>query len=299
MLNADPLQSATSSIASGRPSENRTPDSAESSFRALGADTAIVPAMHRQGRKLPNKISTKRAIWNSLAVASMITLIGFALLSLKLNQDLSLARVELQRANSQFRSAESQPTEQDERYLTYQEQLRDYENQTSLLQTQYAELKAEQLTLQTEKNRATSLTASLVEENNRLAELRMVEKTRLDLVSVANRSIIMYGTEFAPSLQGAFYLRDYTGVIVIHGLEPLLSAQNYQLWLQTEDGNQIPANLITVHSSQEAAWTEITLSPNTPYFVSASISIEPIGGSTTPTGPMILASELVPRSATN
>lgn len=301
MLNADPLRSSTASLSGDRTQEKAPHASIDGSLQNLATlHTEIVPkTAYKQSRQSFSKISPSRAIWNSLAVASMITLLGFGLLSLKLNQELALARAELLSVNSQVVKIDSQSTGQDQTLLTYQKQISDYQNQTSILQSQYAELKSEQLALQTEKNRAARLTASLVEENNRLAELRTVEQKRLALVGVANRAIILYGTEFAPSLQGAFYLRDYTGILVVHGLEPLLSAQNYQLWLTTEDGDQLPANLITVQSSQEATWAEITLSPNTPYFVSASISIEPLGGSIIPTGPMILASEIIPRNAAN
>lgn len=229
----------------------------------------------RQGRPRPNgQISAARAIWNALAIASMITLVGFGYLSFKLSKDLHKANVQLFELETQQKAQSN------------------YQAQATTAQNRLAELESENSTLKTDTDRLAELNASLVEKNERITTLRQIEQERFELVSAADRIVSMFGTEAAPDLIGTLYLQDYGGSLVLHGLEPLTPAQTYQLWLFTEGGLQIPANLVAVQDMQTPTWTDLTFRQDTPEFVAAGISIEPVGGSISPTSPMLLISQI-------
>ena len=284
MLNANPYQSTQKPIPARLTSEVAPISEKQGAIVPIKKNLAV----QQKNERGATNLSAGRAIWNSLAIASMITLIGFGILSLKLSNDLRLMQAENQITQNQLTRLNGL---QNEMQLASQTKISDYEVQISSARSQYAEMKAEQLVLLQENSRVVRLNTSLVEENNRLAELRAIEKKRLAVVSAAERVLFMSGTEATASSQGTLYLLGNTGMLVTHGLEPLRPEESYQLWLETAENARFSAGLIPISENQGPNWTEITLSPNAPNFVSTSISIEAVGGSISPTGPTILQGE--------
>lgn len=245
------------------------------------------------GSKRPKpRASAARAIWNALAIASMATLVGFGYLSYRLNQDLDEATAQLATARNQLVEYESASAAQQDTLDIYQKQAADYQKQATAFQNNYADLQAESLTLRAEANRIAQLNASLVEENERLTGLHQFEQDRFAVVSAADRIMQLFGTDAAPNLSGTLYLQNENGSLVLDGLEPLTQAQTYQLWLFTEGGLQIPANLIGVQDALNPTWARLTFRQNMPEFVAAGINIEPVGGSSSPTSPMLMVSQV-------
>lgn len=131
---------------------------------------------------------------------------------------------------------------------------------------------------------------TLQRENQQLSEELQAVDNRVTLVGAANRALIMLGTEEAPGLQGTFFLREQqrTGALVVHGLHPLPPDSIYQLWLVTPQGEQFPVSIVPVQANIEPTWVNIELPIDVSSFTAAGISIEPAGGSSQPTGPMLL-----------
>lgn len=245
------------------------------------------------GKRRREDVSAIRAIWNALAVASMATLIGFGYLSYTLNQDLAQTTDQLTSARNQLAAYESASTTQQDALTIYKKQAVDYQNQATTVQNNYADLQAQSLTLRAEANRLARINASLVAENEQLTVLRQQDQERFALVSAADRIMPLFGTDIAPMLNGTLYLQqDDSGSLILHGLEPLTAAQTYQLWLFTEGGLQIPANLVDVQDSLTPARADLTIRQNIPDFVAAGINIEPVGGSSSPTSPMLMVSQV-------
>ena len=108
---------------------------------------------------------------------------------------------------------------------------------------------------------------------------------RLTIASSATQAAILHSET---NSRGAFYVSDDNGLLVLHGLTPLPSDQTYQFWLVTPDSEQIPAGLVEVESNEAPTWANISLPTDAPPIVAVGISIEPAGGSPSPTGYMLL-----------
>ena len=80
------------------------------------------------------------------------------------------------------------------------------------------------------------------------------------------------------------------GTLVTENLTVLKSQQQYQLWL-IKDGNRISGGLFTVNSSGYG-WLKIESTTSLLEFQSFGVTIEPIGGSSGPTGPKVLGGNL-------
>jgi anti-sigma-K factor RskA len=82
---------------------------------------------------------------------------------------------------------------------------------------------------------------------------------------------------------------DRSAVLVISGLPPLESGQTYQVWLIGDA--PVSAGLLTVDENGQSVLI-VTSEESIGSFNSLGISIEPAGGSTEPTGEIVVLSEL-------
>jgi anti-sigma-K factor RskA len=86
------------------------------------------------------------------------------------------------------------------------------------------------------------------------------------------------GTALAPGAQGAFYLSDDEGVVVLSGLEPLPADQTYQLWLVPPDGTPTSVGLLPVETGGLYTLT-VAVPAELRNFAIVDVSIEQAGGS--------------------
>jgi hypothetical protein len=136
---------------------------------------------------------------------------------------------------------------------------------------------------------------SLARKEADLANFLQTAQQQLVLVSTANRVFTLLGTAIAPTLHGSLYLKGDQGVLVLYGLRPPSTGQTYQLWLVVAGNRQTPANLLsadlfTKAGDQEPKWLNLTLPSNAPEFLGVNISLEPVGGSSAPSTPILLES---------
>ncbi len=97
------------------------------------------------------------------------------------------------------------------------------------------------------------------------------------------------GTLKAPSAGGVFYQHNDRAILVLQGLPPLPADQTYQLWLIPAQGAPAPAGLLTI-ATVDANRQQVNLPALT--YQAIGISIEPSGGSETPTaGNIVLLGE--------
>jgi Anti-sigma-K factor rskA len=81
---------------------------------------------------------------------------------------------------------------------------------------------------------------------------------------------------------GIFYQHNERALLVLHDLPPLPETQTYQLWLIPADGAPKDAGLLTVQSADESH-QQVELPTDALAYNAIGISIEPAGGSETPT----------------
>lgn len=217
-----------------------------------------------------------RTLWNAMAAVAMIALALLGYSEFQLDRQLDQAVGQLQTLTNQVRDLEQENQ-------TLQIENGDLQQRNTTLQAAYEELQRDSHELQLAYNQL-QIEAAQIEAQAEIDHARNI------LVGSANRAAILFGTEEAPGLQGAFYLSGQQGALVVHGLRPLPADQIYQFWLVTPDGSQIPANTFAVNASIEPTWANISLGAEVPSFSAVGISIEPAGGSTIPTGPMLLES---------
>jgi hypothetical protein len=87
-----------------------------------------------------------------------------------------------------------------------------------------------------------------------------------------------------------FSLPDQTGWVVLQGMNPLPAGSAYQLWyINEDDPAPKPGPTLTVDEHGNGV-TEVA--PDTPTYDQLAVTIEPEGGSQTPTMPIVLAGNL-------
>ncbi|MEZ4640106.1 MAG: anti-sigma factor [Caldilineaceae bacterium] len=129
--------------------------------------------------------------------------------------------------------------------------------------------------------------AQLQSANDEILQKLSERDQQLGQFATAMRSIALEGTEFAPQAGGAFYAGKMTGVLILSGLAPLPPEQTYQLWLIPADGDPVSAGLIQV-TDDGVTITSINMDSRPQDFAAVGLSIEPVGGSPQPTGPIVL-----------
>jgi anti-sigma-K factor RskA len=104
-------------------------------------------------------------------------------------------------------------------------------------------------------------------------------------------TVSLKGTDAQPRAQGQLIAdpNDQSAVLVISGLPPLEPGRTYQVWLIGEA--PVSAGLLTVDENGQSVLI-VTSEAAIGSFNSLGISIEPEGGSTAPTGEIVVLSEL-------
>ena len=93
------------------------------------------------------------------------------------------------------------------------------------------------------------------------------------------------GTLFVASDHQHWYLR-------IADLEPCPLGRSYQLWFVTEDGTAVDGGILQIEHGVELEVTADTMPQGT---VEVSVTLEPAGGSSEPSGPLVLHGDEVMR----
>jgi anti-sigma-K factor RskA len=135
--------------------------------------------------------------------------------------------------------------------------------------------------IQTENSR-------LVQQNLSMQQLLQNQQLQVAILSNPQQHIALVGTEGESQAAGGFYTHDNTAVLVLRGLQPLSADQTYQLWWITPTSKTaLPGELLTVSNRDN---TLLTLAIPAQYhnFSGIGISIEPAGGSATPTKVLLL-----------
>ena len=133
-------------------------------------------------------------------------------------------------------------------------------------------------------------TNELENENIRLQSELDTRQNQLASIGGAQQVVALGGTEAAPGAKGTLYVHDNIGTIVLSNLDTLGDDQIYQLWLIPPDGAPIPAGLLG-HAGRDGETISLTLPTSLDSIAAVGISVEPPGGSTAPTGPIVLLGE--------
>lgn len=132
-----------------------------------------------------------------------------------------------------------------------------------------------------QQSRITALSAEVVHlraVNQQMAQQLQGQTQQLALFLAADRNVALGGTALAPAAQGAFYLSDAEGIVVLRGLAPLPADRTYQLWLVPPNGVPTSVALLPVQSPDLVAQT-VRVPPALRNFAIVDVSIEQAGGS--------------------
>ena len=83
------------------------------------------------------------------------------------------------------------------------------------------------------------------------------------------------------------------GVLYVWGLQPPPEDQAYQTWLVDAEGQRLNGGLLTFSVDPGFGWLMIEAPKPIAEFSSLGVTLEPAGGSTAPTGPRILGTDIV------
>lgn len=106
------------------------------------------------------------------------------------------------------------------------------------------------------------------------------------------RVVAMAGTNIAPSATGTLVISDdgEYGTLVVDGLPPLDAEHQYQLWL-IRDGQRTSGGVFTVNPEGYGALWISSIEPLAS-FPAFGVTVEPLGGSSGPTGDKVLGGNL-------
>lgn len=103
----------------------------------------------------------------------------------------------------------------------------------------------------------------------------------------------LHGTETMPDAEGSLIVDPESGqgLLVTHSLQPLEASLQYQLWL-IQDGQRTSGGVFSVADNGNANLIVSSAEPLSSYD-SFGITIEPFGGSPSPTGKKVLGGKMV------
>ena len=154
-----------------------------------------------------------------------------------------------------------------------QEQMTGLQERFSALQSQYSALQEDNVQLQ--------------EINETLRTRMLAQDAQFASFTNADALLPLNGTDDAPGAAAIFARSGQQATLIAVDLPSLDTEQTFQLWLIPEDGAPISAGLLAAQASTPASWTTDLPLVNGE-FAFVGLSIEPMGGSDTPTGPIVL-----------
>jgi len=179
-----------------------------------------------------------------------------------------------------------------------------------ILNTQLAQLRNEVLTLRNAivaqansleqidelRNEVSTLRKAVVAQANSLEQINQsVDQINAKLpqeIPAAVVTISLRGTDVQPQAQGQLIVdpNSESAVLVIAGLDQLEAGKTYQVWL-IDGGTPESAGLLAVDENGQGVFI-VTSEAAIGSFNALGISIEPEGGSSQPTGDIVVLSEL-------
>lgn len=148
-------------------------------------------------------------------------------------------------------------------------------------------LEGQVVALQSDLETAQTENQTLQQINQTLQSQLTTSDRQLAVLANTLHTIPLAGQEAAPSASGALYVGHDESVLVLSGLAVLPEEQTYQLWLIPADGDPLPSGLLAVQQPNVDSLT-ITLPDDASKYTAVGVSIEPAGGSSSPTGPIVL-----------
>lgn len=213
-------------------------------------------------------------VWAAATACAVVALVILGFYFSQLRTRLEVLQAKINQLQTDKTELEQTNASLQQQLLENQGQLQQAGVQLDTLQSQAAELQAANTQLQQQAQNSQEL-------------LALIGGATL------KRTVPLPGTPDAPTASGTFYLTaDNQGVLVLRGLEPLPAEQTYQLWLIPADGPPAPAGLVAVQA-EDSTWLKLQVPPDAPTdFAAVGVSVEPAGGSPTPTGPIVLLGEV-------
>lgn len=133
-----------------------------------------------------------------------------------------------------------------------------------------------------------------LQATNLALQQQLQEQARqLAVLTDPQQIITLAGTGEAPAANGAFFRRGNDALLILRGLPLLPPEQSYQLWLLPPAGAPLPADLISV-TGPTAQTISVTIPPALSDLTGVGVSIEPAGGSQTPTTVVLLSTTASP-----
>ncbi len=138
-------------------------------------------------------------------------------------------------------------------------------------------------------------TVRLANQQAALAAQLAEQQSAIALLTRETSAIHMTGTQVASGASAVmrFSPQDTMAVVQTIALPPLAAGKSYQLWLIDSEGRHDSGAVFTVPAGSEGSVTLIIAAPRPMKdYVGCGVSIEPKGGSPSPTGPAALTGKL-------
>lgn len=155
------------------------------------------------------------------------------------------------------------------------------------LRNNVMQLSSQVAALQSDLEQIQRTNVELLQTNQSLRQELAQQEAQLAVLTNPDQTIALAGTPVAPAASGDFVRRGAMAVLTLRGLPPLPAGQTYQLWFLPPEGASIPADLLNV-SGAESETMAVAVAPQYQDLAGVGVSIEPVGGSQTPTDIVLL-----------
>ena len=133
---------------------------------------------------------------------------------------------------------------------------------------------------------------SLRDQNIEMQQELQNRQNQLATLTGATQIIALAGTEAAPDASATLYVSDNESLLILRDVSELAEAQTYQLWLIPPGGDPLPAGILG-QATGGTSTSAIQFTTPLDDYAAVAVSVEPEGGSTTPTGPVVLVGDIL------
>lgn len=139
-----------------------------------------------------------------------------------------------------------------------------------------------QLALVQESNAQLQLMAESYDRQ--FEELRASVERPASVVSAPIQQVVLLeGTERYPQANGSLLAGSQSGYLILTGIDPLQDSRTYQLWLIPNGQDAVSSGLVALPAAKPVVIVEVDLTLDVDSYARVGLSIEPAGGSKTPT----------------
>ena len=223
------------------------------------------PQVARSTPKVAQVVRQRRLtlrLWQTAAVTALVALLIMAAVGLLLNRQLGRALEQVDLKDGKF----------------------------DVLLATNSQLLVEKETLQKSEQSLLSQNQTISSQQQQLVQQVSQVQHQIQVMTAADIVFQLNVRNGLEAARAGLYVAGNTAALLATGLPLLPSDKTFQLWFVESSGRSVPVAVFTTQVDETSVWREFSLSRTVDSLQSVALSIEPIGGSVTPSGYILQSS---------